>query len=389
MSDIDFQQGQRLTCKIKLQNAYDTISDPAKRREYDSRWSGIRDSLRAQQESERRRAEAARTEQKMAAEERSKRQKEDHARQERLRLFALEKSKYDSDIFELSRVIRKLTADLKHLQDQDDEDSRRERERGSWWVYLMSPVYGRVEETDEQKQVRKFERVQRGTSRRIKESELDEKGAKLQKLQYALQDVNDQIAAEKKKAEDEKRKMENEARVRRARMEQDNRDREMRGMREMLERMAKARKEAAERAAKEAREACEAQAAREAREAQERARMAAAAAERRRREVEERAQEMRRAEAAARKPQETRNDWPKRTTKSTCRHDRFWPKVEGRQLCSNCDSVQGRFAFQCPGCSMVACANCRQILRGEKGKNGGASRRQGGFVRNHDYDYYD
>lgn len=366
---------------MKLQNAYDTISDPQKRRAYDTRWPGIRDRLRAQQESDRRQAEAAETEKKRATEERAKRQKEDGARQERLRLLERFKSRYDSDIFEVSRVVRKLTADLKRLQDQDDEDLRKERERNSWWAYLASPFYGKVNETEEQKQARETERLHRLASKSIKGSELHEKKAKLQRLQDALQNVDSKIAAEKKKAEDEAWAQ---MREKKLRMEQEARNR---AQQEMREKWANAQKEWAERAAKEAREAQAAREAREAQEAQERVRKAAAAA-RRWREAEERAQAMRAAEEAAQKAKKASGS----TKSSTCRHDRFWPKVEGRHLCSNCRTVQRHFAFQCPGCRMIACAGCRQTLRGGKRKSSNSGRRFG-FDSNENYDadfsYYD
>ena len=234
-----------------------------------------------------------------------------------------------------------------------------------------------MNETDEQKQERETKRLHRLASKSIKGSELGEKEARLRRLQDSLQDVNGKIAAEKNKAEIEKKKLEDEARARKLRMEQGARNR---AMQEMSERMAKDRKERAERAAKEAREA---QAAREAQEAKERTQMAAAT-ERRRREAEERVKIMRAAEEAARKAKKT--DWSKPANKSTCRHDRFWPKVEGSQLCSNCHAVQRRFAFQCPGCRMVACANCRQTLRGEKRKSGGVSGRRYDFSSNDNYE---
>lgn len=212
---------------MKLQNAYETIRDPTKRREYDLRWSGIRDSLRAKQESDWRQAEAAQAEKKRATEARAKEQKEDIARQERLRRLEQFRWKYDDEIFELSRAIRKLVADLKRLQDQDVENSRKERERNGWWAYLASPILGKEKETDEQKQAREKTRLHRLASNSIKGNELKEKEARLQRLQDALQNVNDKIAAEKKKAEDEKRKVEDEARARRLRMEQEARDRAM------------------------------------------------------------------------------------------------------------------------------------------------------------------
>lgn len=350
------------------------------------KWAGIRVKLQAQHESDRRQAEAAEKEKRKVAEERAKKQKEDDARQERLRTFALAKFRYDNEIFELGRVVRKLTADLKRLQDQDDEDMRKERERNGWFAYLTRPLYGKNDETDEQKQERETERLHRLASKSIKGSELREKEAKLQNLQMELQNVDSHIAAEKKKAEDERKRLEDEARARRMRMEQEERDR---WLREIRERTAKAQKEASERAAREAREA---QAAREAQESQQRAQMAAAAAERRRRE-EERAQAMREAEEEARRARKTWNDRSEPPNKSVCRHDRFWPKVEGSQLCSKCHETQRRFAFQCPGCRMIACANCRQSLRGEKPKKGGASGGRRGFTSkesysyNHDYAY--
>ena len=356
---------------LKLQNAYDTMSDPAKRRSYDTIWTGIRDRLRAKKESDRREADAAEAEKKRATEDKAKKQKEDDAQQERLRRLNVTKSRYDSDIFEVSRVVKKLTADLKRLQDQDDEDSRKERERNSWWAYMTSPIYGKVDETEEQKQARESARLHRLASKSIKGSELRDKEAKLKRLQSALQDVNSQIAVEKQKAE---YAASAQVRERKARMEQEARDR---AQQEMRERLAKARKENAERAAKEAREA---QAAREAREAQEREWKAtmAAAAERRSREAEKRRRAIRAAEEAARKAKEAQAEESKPapsfsgffdSTDSACQHRKFWAKVEGRHLCSNCLVVQRRFAYKCPGCKKIACASCRQTLRGEKGKS--------------------
>ncbi len=386
----------------KLQNAYEVISDPVQRRAYNLRWPGIRDSERARRESEQRQADAAQAEKKRAAAAKAKRQEEDTARRERLGNLESAKRRYDDDIFELARVIRKLVADLKRLEELDAEDVKKERERNGWRAYLAAPIYGRAEETEEQKGERETARLNRGASRRIKGSELAEKEKRMQGFRERLADVSGRIEGEKKKAEDERRRGEEEARARRAKVEQEARERKVkmeqearerkvkmeqeareRAMREMRERMARVQKEQAERAAKEAREA---QAAREAREraweAMERERVAAAA-ERRRQEAEERA----RAVEAARKARKGREERSGGATKGTCRHDAFWPKIEGRQMCGECRAMQNRFAFQCPGCKMVACANCRQSLRGEKEKNGGRSGRQYGFAGNDDNDF--
>ena len=91
------------------------------------------------------------------------------------------------------------------LQAQDEEDSRKEKERNGWWAFLASPLFGKVKETDEQMRARETSRLHRLASKTIKESELREKQARLQKLQGALQSVNSAIAAEVKNAEAEAR----------------------------------------------------------------------------------------------------------------------------------------------------------------------------------------
>ena len=365
----------------KLQTAYETLRDPTQRRAYDIRWPGIRQDERARQESERRQAEAVQAEQKRAAETRARRQEVDNARQGRIRNLEAARRRHDDAIFELSRPIRKLVADLKCLKDQEDEYVRQEKQKNSWWTYLASPIYGKLEETEAQKQERETNCLNRGASKRIKGSELAEKEARLQRLQEELRDVNGKIAAEKRTAEDEKSRVEEEARARKLRTEQEARAHQLRteqearkrAMQEMRERMAKVQRERAEseRAARETREAKEA--------------LERAAIERRRREAEETAQAMRRrAEEVARKPRDERSGV---ATKSTCGHDRFWPKVEGIQQCEKCHAVQRRFAFQCPGCRLVACASCRQSLRGETRKRGGVSGRQYRFASHDDYDH--
>ena len=99
---------------------------------YDRRWPDIRDKVRTQRESDKRQNEAAETENRRASDERAEMQRKETARQERLRSLNLSRSRYDSDVFELRRAVRKLTADLKRLQDRDDEETRKEKERNSW-----------------------------------------------------------------------------------------------------------------------------------------------------------------------------------------------------------------------------------------------------------------
>ena len=269
--------------------------------------------------------------------------------------------------------------------------------------------------------IRETERIQRLAIKRIKGSELKEKDTNLNRLQDALQDVNNKITVEREKAEEEVRTQVREEKVRNERMKADQE------MREIWKRSEEIRvKTRKERAEGEAKKACEAEGARKAQEEQERVRKAAAAerykleAEQARRRQEEQ-ERVRKAAAAerykleaeqARRRQEEQESLRKasverdkklaeerirathaakeaalkarapygsshapNSTRSNCRHDRFWPKVEGKQQCSNCSAFQNWFAFQCPGCGMVACADCRQTLRGEVRKGHNKSRR--------------
>ena len=291
-------------------------------------------------------------------------------------------------------MVRKLVADLKRLQDQDDEDLKKEKERNSWWTYMTSSIYRQPKETENEKQEREIKRLQRLASRSIRENEFTQRKAKLQSLQDALQDVKSKIAAEKKKEEDEARA---EAAKRQEHLRKEQEEKRRREEEEMRERWARWAKTQEEQAA---------QAAKDAREAQERVRKAAD--ERRKAEAEQRARTAR-AEEAARKARDQRHSTfqpevpsyraprASRTSASnetTCRHEKFWAKIEGSHLCSNCHSVQRHFAFQCPGCRKIACANCRQSLRGEKsGKNRHDYRRNNyrsaDYPPDFEYNYFD
>jgi hypothetical protein len=48
------------------------------------------------------------------------------------------------------------------------EELRKERERNNWWTFITSPIYGEGQETEEQKQRRETERLQRLASKSIK-----------------------------------------------------------------------------------------------------------------------------------------------------------------------------------------------------------------------------
>ena len=226
-------------------------------------------------------------------------------------------------MFEINRQIRRLKAELKRLQDQDDEESRKERERNSWFTYFTSPFYGKAEETQEQKQQRDAERLQRLASRSIKGNELSRLEVRHQALQSALDGICSKIVTEKQRIDNEARAQEarRQERLRREQeakrqAETERQARERQAMWETVQ--AELRRAEAERAAKRAEEARIAQ---EARQAQ--ARTQAEAARQR-----------------AKKPEfrtTSTNNYQRASTlnsdkATSCKHHIFWPQLQGTHL---------------------------------------------------------
>ncbi|KAL8691023.1 MAG: hypothetical protein Q9218_003661 [Villophora microphyllina] len=50
-----------------------------------------------------------------------------------------------------------------------------------------------------------------------------------------------------------------------------------------------------------------------------------------------------------------------------CRHRAYCSKLNGRRMCEVCQDIL-KFAYQCPGCNVVACDSCRRILKDEAPK---------------------
>ena len=262
--------------------------------------------------------------------------------------------RHEDELFESNRVLRKLEASVRQSQELDAEDDRKEKARNSWWTYLATPIYGKAaEETEQEKSLRQMERLQRGASRRIKESEVVKQKKEVEGLLSKIDSVKFWIETEKKRAADETAAAE---RARRARMRDEERERQEQERRKREENLFRAEtirkqreKEERERQQKAAQEYME--------------RMERESQEREDRWAEEARQRAREAAARAQRNQGRQNGQTNETNE--CRHQKFSNKIDGRHLCSECKTFQPRFAFRCPGCSKVACASCRQKLRGE------------------------
>ena len=328
-----------------------------------------------------------------------RKQKEQTAWLDQLENLEKQRSEYESKMFECSRGIRNLSATLKRLQERDNEDLRKESERNSWWTYFTSPIYGKqVPETEEQKQQRDFHRLQRLHTKGIKEKDLIQQEANLHNLKDRLHDVTSKIAAVKQKREEARlaaearmqERLRKEQEAKRRAEAQEERERQAKWRADWEAESARLRnEEAVKRAARQAKEAQEAE------EAQRRARVAREARDREIQEMllahrRERARSIREAAQAAQK-NKAQGSSPRgfASSQNLCRHKAFWPKIQGASLCQNCNRMQRQFGFKCPDCNLIACATCRQSLKGESRRKHTTPTNIDVGYANLEYDYWD
>jgi hypothetical protein len=368
---------------------------------YDIKWPHITKTYRSAQERAKRDAEAAKAESEKSAKEKAARDAEERKSKSTIEGLAKRKQHFESEIFEVKRAINKLQSELKNIQTQEEKALAEERARNSWFTYAYSSVFGAPAEPEGAKQERDLQRLQRLASKTIKEKELSREEDKLKEWDDLLSGVEKAIAAEVASSQEKAKRAERDREEARQReelkawrkrqeefMEQQRANRAAAEARAAQERAAA---EALRRAAEERRKKEEEeQRRREAKELEERRkvmaelmRKAEEAEQRRRREIEEReeryramAEMLRKRNAAsevptfsqkgtkARAPRQTK---PTASSSASCQHRGWWDKVEhGSLLCQNCHEAQRRFLFQCPGCQMRACADCRISLKGGK-----------------------
>jgi len=233
-----------------------------------------------------------------------------------------------------------------------------EAQKNSWGTWLLSPIYKKAEDSEEEKARKDRERQERRIEKDMKERRLGLKKADLKKEESLLRKAKEEVDAADLVDNGKIRVIQDRIRARETR-ERQERDRVER------ERIAKIWKQQQE----EQREKWE----REAAEAL------------RKQQVEERAAEQKRQEEHARKWQKIIDDEAKKcreqyahlnlperfftaegstrqASTSTCPHDGWWPKVQGRTACPECYEIW-TYLLQCPGCKMKACPRCQGAIR--------------------------
>jgi hypothetical protein len=290
----------------------------------------------------------------------------------------LQKRRYalENDLYEAQRSLAKVQSALKRLQTEEDQDLQQEEAKKTWLAYFLGP-----RESEEAKEARGRRATERRTGRIVREAERDRYKTTVNSFEITLRQVDTEISNTRLTKDLEERREE----LRQGRLQRERREAEQRRRENEAERARQKAREDSEKLRKErqAREAQvrEAQAreaqAREAqaREAQAREAQAREAQARKAHEQECKASaETRKVEDIWKRRQETpigRTNRPRsqrpqaagQTTTKACIHRGWWTKVEGRYQCQCCLVTTVHFAFACPGCSKIACAGCRNVLK--------------------------
>lgn len=258
---------------------------------------------------------------------------------------------------EVQRSLDKAAAALQRLKEEDAKDT----DPNGWFNYF----FGKSQSLEE-KEARIRRMNERSTGRIVQESALRREKFKIETLDSQINDLKERIEkTQAEKAREERVKQQKEetdrwAEVLRQQQERqaDLRRREAEARRAQEERLRKARETAQEeiraRLAREAQRKARETAHEEIRARQVREEQQKAEKERLRK-ISERTAGKARAKGASQ--HSTNNRSP------PCLHWRWWDKVDGMHFCEHCMERTRRFAFKCPTCSMVACAQCRSILK--------------------------
>lgn len=273
------------------------------------------------------------------------------SKQERGARWRTKKNAFDLSIFELQRGIRRLEQEIKNLTSVLAAEAAAEAQKNSWGTWLLSPIYKKAEDTEEIKARKDRERQERRIEKDMKERRLDLRKTDLEEKENRLKKAKNEVDAADLVDEGKIQAIEIKkwARESRERQEREKVERE---------RLAKIWKQQ--------------QAQREQRERE-------AAEVLRKQYAEQRAAQQKRQEEENRRRQKILDDERRRAQEhyayfappesstrhaytSTCRHDGWWPKVQGRADCPECNE-SWTYLLQCPSCEVKACPRCQSTMR--------------------------
>ncbi|KAI9712911.1 MAG: hypothetical protein M1812_006780 [Candelaria pacifica] len=348
----------------KLVGAYETLKDGSKRQAYDLIYPSIRRRGPSAPNTQTPRPPPVSTPQSEASNEAAQIFALQKSKQERGVRWRTKKNAFDSSIFELERKIRQLEQEIKNIDSFFAAEAATEAQKNSWITWLLSPVTKKAEETEEEKESKDRKRQERRIEKDWKERRLMSMKANLKREEDLLSKAKEEINAAD--LNDDWKIQGIQARIR---------AREIRQRQEMekveRERRANLWKQQQEQWEELARKAAEI----------ERKKQAERQAAEQKRQDEEikRWHKIINDETRRYREQHARFNLPEERTRQaytpTCHHDGWWPKVQGRTACPECDEIW-TYLLQCPGCKMKACPRCQAAIRPRIPRNAARTNRR-------------
>ncbi|KAH8742902.1 DnaJ domain-containing protein [Diaporthe sp. PMI_573] len=323
-----------------LSVAYKTLIDPQKRREYDSSVRPARqspcnpDGSSSSKPTYSGNREARPNTASYTDDDEGRRVKRKIKELEK-ELESLRKTRFslEAHLLEARHRLAGVQEALDRLQAEEDKDAQEEAAKRTWFASLF-----RARESEEAKEARERRTTGRRTGRIVRETERDSCTRKINTLTSQLQRLRMHISS----VQHDKRLEEQQEERRQDILAKERREATQRKAEDDMER---ARQKARDDAVKSQKE-------RQAREAQ----------VRRDRAQEAQKQKQQGPKAKPNQPRSQPQAAGQAKTEA-CVHRGWWTQVEGRHRCHRCLQTTARFAFECPHCSKIACAGCRNILR--------------------------
>jgi hypothetical protein len=117
------------------------------------------------------------------------------SRQERAARWRISSRTFESSIFEISRVIRRLEQDIKNLDSIFAAEVAVEAPKNSWKAWLLSPLYKKAEESSEEKALKDRARQERRIEKDMKERRLDVQKAELKAIETSIRTAESKMKA--------------------------------------------------------------------------------------------------------------------------------------------------------------------------------------------------
>ncbi|KAH7324331.1 hypothetical protein B0I35DRAFT_423930 [Stachybotrys elegans] len=371
----------------KLNSAYSTLSDPLQRRLYDSQYQPSRTANASGYGTQGTWNEAPNpgtsNNKNSNYYSESDAMRKHRQRQEELsrllQTLGQQRTSFEKDILSAQAKLRERKTALEKLKAEAEKDKADEAARRGWFGFLWRL-------TPEQQEERNRNATARRTGMLVIEAQIQQYTSALKEKKELLQRAQEGIsdALRQKARVDQEYNSSSQAEQRRQQAEEQRKFAE--AQQERLRKERAAQEAEARRRNEEAARAAEAYRARQAAEAQKReeaaeelarkfqqAYEATQAAAKRSREAREAAQarsETQRSSGQSRQEGRGAKKFQRRRTPgdgarqtASCRHRAWWEQISGPNSCQRCQRRTPRFAFRCPGCQVVACADCRVALK--------------------------